>query len=164
MEHGEVDGEVAVSIVSSSFLLPICRVRCFVLLRCPLGLPPAGYDVVWQTGTLFNRTGVVPVRLNTVYAFNRLLLSAGLEPGALRTIPSRTDLPRPSYSIPSTHRQVRRISCIAQYQTLVRSGSILGIVRTQIRPRQANVDDKSTYPSCFNLPSSMGLQNYATSS
>ena len=47
---------------------------------------------------------------------------------------------------------------------LGRSGSILGIVRTQIRAHQANADDKSTYPTCFNLPCSMGLQNYATSS
>ena len=60
------------------------------------GPAPAGSEgVVWQTGPLFNRTGVEPVRLNTVYAFNRLLLPAGLEPGAFRTIPSRTDLPIP---------------------------------------------------------------------
>ena len=35
---------------------------------------------------------------------------------------------------------------------LVRSGSILGIVRTQIRaPTKPNADDKSTYPTCFSL-------------
>ena len=36
--------------------------------------------VWWQTGTLYNRAGVAPVRLNTVYALNRLH-PTGLEPG-----------------------------------------------------------------------------------
>ena len=40
----------------------------------------------------------------------------GTRTRAPHTIPSRTDLPRPSYGIPSTRRQARRISCIAQYQ------------------------------------------------
>ena len=52
---------------------------------------------------------------------------------------------------------------MSQYH-LVQPGSILGIVRTQIQSHQANADDKSTYPTCFILPCSMGLQNYATSS
>ena len=33
---------------------------------------PAECEVWWQTGTLVNRAGVAPVRLNKVYALNRL--------------------------------------------------------------------------------------------
>ena len=142
-----------------------CRLQDRVfscLLQGSLGLLPAGY-MRWQTGPLCNRSGVEPVRLNTVYAFNRLLLPAGLEPGTSPTIPSRQDLPALSCSPPSTCRQARRFPCMSWYH-LVWSSNILSIVRAQIRPRQANVDDKSTYPSCFILPCSMGLQNYATSS
>ena len=54
--------------------------RAFVFPLGSLGLPCSVWGVVWQTGTLFNRTGVVPVRLNTVYALNRLH-PTGLEPG-----------------------------------------------------------------------------------
>ena len=61
----------------------------------------------------------------------------GTRTRATRTIPSRTDLPAQAYSIPSTRRQARRISCNDQYHS-VQPGSILGIVRTQIRaPCQA---------------------------
>ena len=143
-------------------LLPITGSGFSCLLQGSLGLLPAGY-MRWQTGPLCNRSGVEPVRLNTVYAFNRLLLPAGLEPGTSPTIPSRQDLPALSCSPPSTCRQARRFPCMSWYH-LVWSSNILSIVRAQIRPRQANVDDKSTYPSCFILPCSMGLQNYATSS
>ena len=125
--------------------------------------PPPPRIMKWQTGPLYNRSGVEPVRLHTVYAFNRPLLPAGLEPGTSPTIPSRQDLPAPSYSPPSTCRQARRFPCMSWYR-LVWSSNIISIVRAQIRPLQANVDDKSTYPSCFILPCSMGLQNYATSS
>ena len=80
------------------------------------GPAPAGSGgVVWQTGPLFNCLGVKPVRLNTVYAFNRPLLPAGLEPGTSPTIPSRQDLPAPSYSPPSTCRQARRFPCMVDY-------------------------------------------------
>ena len=41
---------------------------------------PSPMRVWWQTGTLYNRAGVAPVRLNTVYALNRLH-PTGLEPG-----------------------------------------------------------------------------------
>ena len=36
----------------------------------------------WRTGPLCNRAGVEPARLYTVYAFNRPLLPAGIEPGS----------------------------------------------------------------------------------
>ena len=68
--------------------------------------PPPPQIMRWQTGPLYNRSGVEPVRLNTVYAFNRPLLPAGLEPGTSPTIPSRQDLPAPSYSPPSTCKHV----------------------------------------------------------
>ena len=77
--------------------------------------PPPPQIMRWQTGPLYNRSGVEPVRLNTVYAFNRLLLPAGLEPGTSPTIPSRQDLPAPSYSPPSTCRQARRFPCMVDY-------------------------------------------------
>ena len=43
--------------------------------------PPPPRIMKWQTGPLYNRSGVEPVRLHTVYAFNRPRLPAGLEPG-----------------------------------------------------------------------------------
>ena len=53
----------------------------------------------WQTGTLFNRTGVVPVRLNTVYALNRLH-PTGLEPGPPALyLAELTSLPLIQYSL-----------------------------------------------------------------
>ena len=77
--------------------------------------PPPPRIMKWQTGPLYNRSGVEPVRLHTVYAFNRPLLPAGLEPGTSPTIPSRQDLPAPSYSPPSTYRQARRLPCMVDY-------------------------------------------------
>ena len=56
------------------------RIGFFVFLQFSLGRPLQVARVRWQTGTLYNRAGVAPVRLNTVYAFNRLH-PTGLEPG-----------------------------------------------------------------------------------
>ena len=56
------------------------RIRLFYFRYPPWAVPCRLMRVRWQTGTLYNRTGVVPVRLNTVYALNRLQLT-GLEPG-----------------------------------------------------------------------------------
>ena len=119
MEQGGRRGVESVEIRGSAFVFPHTPVwiqdRYFCFSAILPGPSPAGSERVWwRTGTLFNRAGVVPVRFNTVYALNRLH-PTGLEPGLSRTIPSRTGLPRPSYSIPSTRRQARRISCIAQY-------------------------------------------------
>ena len=54
--------------------------QVFVFLLSSLGCPLQAMKVWWQTGTLYNRAGVAPVRLNTVYALNRLH-PTGLEPG-----------------------------------------------------------------------------------
>ena len=54
--------------------------QVFVFLLSSLGRPLQAMRVWWQTGTLYNRAGVAPVRLNTVYALNRLH-PTGLEPG-----------------------------------------------------------------------------------
>ena len=74
--------------------------RVFEFLLAFPGPSPAGCEGVrWQTGTLFNRTGVVPVRLNTVYAFNRLHLT-GLEPGPPALyLAELTSLPRLTVSL-----------------------------------------------------------------
>ena len=55
--------------------------------------------VWWQTGTLYNRAGVAPVRLNTVYALNRLH-PTGLEPGPPALyLAELTSLPLIQYSL-----------------------------------------------------------------
>ena len=51
-----------------------------MFLLSSLGRPLQVVRVWWQTGTRVNRAGVVPVRLNTVYALNRLQ-PTGLGPG-----------------------------------------------------------------------------------
>ena len=65
----------------SSFLIFLAFQDQAFCLSASLPGPHLAVDEVWwQTGTLVNRAGVVPVRLNTVYAFNRLH-PTGLEPG-----------------------------------------------------------------------------------
>ena len=81
---------ISLSISGSGFLLSA---------RLPGPAPAACEGVVWQTGTLFNRTGVVPVRLNTVYALNRLH-PTGLEPGPPALyLAELTSLPLIQYSL-----------------------------------------------------------------
>ena len=54
--------------------------QAFVFLQSSLDRTLQSVRVWWQTGTLVNRTGVAPVRLNKVYALNQLH-PTGLEPG-----------------------------------------------------------------------------------
>ena len=70
-------GSTAVRFSSYSWLF---QDQVFVFLLSSLGCPLQAMKVWWQTGTLYNRAGVAPVRLNTVYALNRLH-PTGLKPG-----------------------------------------------------------------------------------
>ena len=72
-----IRGSTAVRFSSYSWLF---QDQVFVFLLSSLGCPLQAMKVWWQTGTLYNRAGVALVRLNTVYAFNRLH-PTGLEPG-----------------------------------------------------------------------------------
>ena len=72
-----IRGSTAVRFSSYSWLF---QDQVFVFLLSSLGCPLQAMKVWWQTGTLYNRAGVAPVRLNTVYALNRLH-PTGLEPG-----------------------------------------------------------------------------------
>ena len=80
MERGEVDREVYMAVFCSfsSSSRPETGSGFWSSARLPG--PPPPRIMKWQTGPLYNRSGVEPVRLHTVYAFNRPLLPAGLEP------------------------------------------------------------------------------------
>ena len=60
-----IRGSTAVRFSSYSWLF---QDQVFVFLLSSLGRPLQAMRVWWQTGTLYNRAGVAPVRLNTVYA------------------------------------------------------------------------------------------------
>ena len=75
------------------------QVQAFCFLLVSLGQPLQHVRVWWQTGTLYNRAGVAPVRLNTVYALNRLH-PTGLEPGPPALyLAELTSLPLIQYSL-----------------------------------------------------------------
>jgi len=83
MERGGSTGrslDFSVAVLSLFLILLAFQDQAFCLSASLPGPHLAVDEVWWQTGTLVNRAGVVPVRLNTVYALNRLQLT-GLEPG-----------------------------------------------------------------------------------
>ena len=88
--------------------------RAFAFPPSPAGQASPAVNLLGEPHTLAN-----PLRSRAGSPKHGLHLKPpapdGTRTQAIRTIPSQPDLPSPSYSIPSTRRQARRISCIAQY-------------------------------------------------